>query len=298
MDESTKKRIARQHVLADKLMGLDAVPCDQGVAAAAVEQAPVVSGGVPGGGSVMGQQGGRMGAMSGRVRGQGGVSGGVGGGAVSRGNVQVGGGMRELVAIDALGLGREDKTERLRRMYEDEVSGCEKCGLCRGRTQVVFGEGDVDAAVMFVGEGPGYHEDVQGRPFVGKSGELLDKQIGAMQMERGEVYIANVVKCRPPNNRTPVVEEVEACRDYLQRQIAIIEPKVIITLGGPAAKLLLDTTEGITRLRGRWHSYRGVKPGIPVMPTFHPAYLLRQYTKENRMKVWSDLQEAMKKVKE
>lgn len=190
-------------------------------------------------------------------------------------------------------LDRQQKIEALGQMDEQEVRGCTACVLCENRIQTVFGEGDPDARIMFVGEGPGQNEDEQGRPFVGRSGDLLDKQIQAMGFKRSDVYIANVVKCRPPNNRTPLANEVEACSGYLRRQIEIIRPNVIITLGGPAAKLVLGTSEGITRIRGAWHEYTAVNPPVPVMPTFHPAYLLRQYTKENRAKVWSDLKAAL-----
>lgn len=193
-------------------------------------------------------------------------------------------------------MSREHKTQALSEMDQQEVRGCTRCGLCDSRTQTVFGEGDPDAAIMFIGEGPGQNEDEQGRPFVGRSGELLNKQIQAMGFTRDEVYIANVVKCRPPNNRTPQANEVDACGDYLRRQIQIIRPKVIITLGGPAAKLVLGVKEGITRIRGTWHEYPGVDPPVPVMPTFHPAYLLRAYTKDNRAMVWSDLKKALAKV--
>ncbi len=191
---------------------------------------------------------------------------------------------------------RQQKAQALLQMDQQEVQGCESCVLCQQRTQTVFGEGDPDAQIMFIGEGPGQHEDEQGRPFVGRSGELLDKQIKAMGFEREQVYIANVVKCRPPDNRTPLAGEVDACWVYLRRQIQIIRPQVIITLGGPAAKLVLGTKEGITRIRGTWHAYEGVDPPVPVMPTFHPAYLLRKYTKENRANVWSDLKAALTKL--
>ncbi len=195
-------------------------------------------------------------------------------------------------------MDRQEKIDALDAMDRQEVRGCSKCVLCEGRIQTVFGEGDPDTAIMFVGEGPGQNEDEQGRPFVGRSGDLLEKQIQAMGFQRSEVYIANVVKCRPPNNRTPLADEVEACSDYLRRQIEIIRPKVIITLGGPAAKLVLGIKEGITRVRGTWHEYPGVQPAVPVMPTFHPAYLLRQYTQENRAKVWSDLKAALKRLED
>lgn len=193
-------------------------------------------------------------------------------------------------------LDRQQKIELLSQMEEHEVRNCTACVLCEQRIQAVFGEGDPDAAIMFIGEGPGQSEDEQGRPFVGRSGELLEKQIQAMGFKRSQVYIANVVKCRPPNNRTPLTGEVEACSGFLRRQIEIIRPKVIITLGGPAAKRVLGTDEGITRIRGVWHEYAQVDPPVPVMPTFHPAYLLRQYTTENRAKVWSDLKAALKRL--
>ena len=175
-------------------------------------------------------------------------------------------------------------------MEEQEVRGCVKCPLHQSRTQTVFGEGDPDAPIMFIGEGPGQTEDEQGRPFVGRAGELLNKMIEAMGYQREQVYITNIVKSRPPNNRAPNPAEVSACWPYLRRQIEIIRPKAIVTLGGPAAKTLLETREGITRLRGTWYQYNEVQPPVPVMPTFHPAYLLRAYTRENRARVWSDLQ--------
>ncbi|MBI1338167.1 MAG: uracil-DNA glycosylase [Phycisphaera sp.] len=178
-------------------------------------------------------------------------------------------------------------------MDEHEVRVCTKCELCRARTNTVFGEGDVDARLMFIGEGPGQNEDEQGRPFVGRAGELLDKQITAMGLERGQVFIANVVKCRPPNNRTPTPVEVDACFDYLRRQIRAIGPEVIVTLGGPATKKIAQTDRGITSIRGTWHRYEDQGLVIPVMPTFHPAYLLRAYNLDNRKKVWSDLQKVM-----
>ncbi len=155
---------------------------------------------------------------------------------------------------------------------EREASGCTRCPLARGRTNVVFGVGHPDADLMFIGEGPGAQEDLQGEPFVGRSGKLLDQ---LMQEELGfgrdKCYIANVVKCRPPGNRDPMPEEITACRPYLEGQIELIDPRVIVSLGNFATKLLLDTTEGITRLRGRSYPFgRGV-----LVPTFHPAALLR-----------------------
>ncbi len=156
-------------------------------------------------------------------------------------------------------------------------------------TKLVFGEGDVDAKLMFIGEGPGETEDQQGRPFVGAAGELLDKMITAMGLSRAEVYIANVVKYRPPGNRTPTTEEAAVQGPYLARQVAIIHPRAIVALGGTAAKFALQSDTGITRLRGQWASFTHTDPMLPVMPTFHPAYLLRSYTTDNRKKVWADL---------
>lgn len=153
--------------------------------------------------------------------------------------------------------------------------GCTRCPLAAGRTHVVFGEGDPDADLMIVGEGPGRDEDLQGRPFVGRSGQLLDKLLlEEAGLGRHEVYIANVVKCRPPNNRDPLPGEIASCRPYLDQQVAIIDPAVVITLGNFASKTLLGTTEGITRLRGRTYPYPGAS-GPVIVPTFHPAAALR-----------------------
>ena len=163
---------------------------------------------------------------------------------------------------------------------------CQKCPLCKSRKNVVFGEGAPNADLMFIGEGPGYDEDQQGRPFVGKAGELLTKMISAMQFTREQVYIANIVKCRPPKNRNPLPEEASACMPYLQRQIELIQPKVIVVLGAVPLKYLLNKT-GIMRSRGNWDSYKGIK----VMPTFHPAYLLRN--PGAKREVWNDLQQVM-----
>lgn len=196
-------------------------------------------------------------------------------------------------------LNRTKRIELLKLMDENEVQQCTKCELCNSRTNTVFGEGDPEANLMFIGEGPGQTEDETGRPFVGRAGDMLTKQITAIGLEREQVFIANVVKCRPPNNRVPSPAEAEACWEYLQRQIGIIRPKVIVTLGGPAMQRLLHLKEGITRVRGTWHEITVPGAGvIPVLPTFHPAYLLRAYTKENRAKVWSDLKAAKAKVEQ
>jgi len=175
-----------------------------------------------------------------------------------------------------------------------ELGECTRCPLCEGRNRIVFGDGNPDAELMFVGEGPGEQEDRRGLPFVGRAGELLTRMIErGMGIPRTEVYICNIVKCRPPGNRTPLAHEVSACRPFLDRQIDAVRPRVIVTLGKPAGSLLLGRDIAITRVRGSWHEYRG----IPVMPTFHPAYLLRQYTPENRRLVWQDLQAAQQRAR-
>jgi len=175
---------------------------------------------------------------------------------------------------------------------ERAIHGCLACPLGPGRLKFVFGEGDPQARLLFVGEGPGRDEDLQGRPFVGKAGELLDKMIGAIGMKREEAYIANVVKCRPPDNRTPTSDEARACLGYLHRQIELIQPAVIVTLGATPLRELLGVTEGITRVRGQWKRLKVGDREIPVMPTFHPAYVLRQYTQDVRRAVWEDLKAA------
>jgi DNA polymerase len=163
------------------------------------------------------------------------------------------------------------------------AAGCTLCRLSEKRKTVVFGEGDPKAGVMFIGEGPGAEEDRTGRPFVGQAGQLLDRMIFAMGFRREEVYIANVVKCRPPGNRDPEEDEVAACADYLDRQIDLVEPSVIVALGKPASRRLTGTNKPMGALRGRWSSYRGT----PLMPVFHPAYLLRQ--PKLKREAWEDL---------
>ena len=174
---------------------------------------------------------------------------------------------------------------------ERTIQGCLACPLGSGRLRFVFGEGSPSARLMFIGEGPGRDEDLQGRPFVGKAGELLDKMIGALGLQRSEVYIANVVKCRPPDNRTPTAQEAQRCLGYLRRQIEMIRPSVIVTLGATPLRELLGVQTGITRIRGQWQRL-DMLGGLPVMPTFHPAYVLRQYTQDVRRAVWEDLQAA------
>jgi DNA polymerase len=163
------------------------------------------------------------------------------------------------------------------------LGDCQRCPLHENRTNIVFGEGDPEAELVFVGEAPGYHEDQQGRPFVGKAGTLLNKMIRAMGIERGDTYICNVLKSRPPDNRDPNPNEIASCIPFLEKQIDIIQPEVICTLGRPATQNLLDTNEGIGQLRGTWQTYEG----IDVMPTYHPAYLLRN--ESMKPKTWDDL---------
>ena len=172
---------------------------------------------------------------------------------------------------------------------------CTRCRLAQGRTQIVFGDGAPDADLLFVGEGPGEQEDLQGVPFVGRAGELLTQMIEkGLGVPRRSVYICNIVKCRPPQNRTPQPDEVNACRPFLDGQIDAVAPRVIVALGKPATSLLLGRDVSITRVRGIWQEYRGT----PVMPTFHPAFVLRQYTAENRRLVWADLKAALARVRE
>ena len=174
----------------------------------------------------------------------------------------------------------------------EALGDCRRCGLCEGRNTIVFGDGNPNAEILFVGEGPGEQEDRTGLPFVGRAGELLTQMIEkGMGISRRDVYICNIVKCRPPGNRNPLPPEVSACRPFLDGQIAAVGPKVIVALGKPAASLLLDREIAITRLRGTWHDYRG----IPLMPTLHPAFVLRQYTPENRRAVWQDLKAALER---
>jgi len=199
-------------------------------------------------------------------------------------------------AGEAAGMGPEQKAEALQALDVGEVQRCANCRLAPSRTHTVFGEGNPDADLVFIGEGPGQEEDRTGRPFVGRAGELLTKMIRAMGLTRQDVFICNMVKCRPPQNRAPMPDEVEACWDYLIRQLQILQPKAIVTLGNPATKGLLNTRTGITRLRGTWQKLPDIGEGLegtPVMPTFHPAYVLRQYTPDIRRNVWGDLQQVM-----
>jgi uracil-DNA glycosylase family 4 len=173
-------------------------------------------------------------------------------------------------------------------VIREDIGDCQRCKLCRSRTRIVFGAGSPQARLMFIGEGPGQDEDRAGEPFVGAAGQLLTRIIAAINLRRDEVYIANVVKCRPPENRPPEPDEIATCFPFLRRQIAAIRPLFICTLGASAAQTLLGTTEPISRLRGRFFDYEGIR----VLPTFHPAYLLRN--PEKKREVWEDMQRLMK----
>jgi DNA polymerase len=194
-----------------------------------------------------------------------------------------------VVAAAPPGSAPADERRTRLALLAEEVRACTRCVLHESRRQTVFSRGDPFAELAFIGEGPGFDEDAQGFPFVGASGQLLDRMIAAMGYRRDDVYVANVVKCRPPNNRKPEPTEMASCLPYLVQQLGLVKPKVMVALGATAMQGLCGTTEGITRLRGKWKLYKG---SIPVMPTFHPAYLLRQPAAKRE--VWLDLQEVMK----
>jgi len=175
---------------------------------------------------------------------------------------------------------------------EEEIKDCNKCKLCSGRKNIVFGVGNKDADIMFIGEGPGADEDIQGEPFVGKAGKLMEKAFEALEIEREKVYIANIVKCRPPQNRNPEQDEANACMDYLRNQVLLINPKIIVLLGSVALKNILGEDYGITNSRGKWIE----KKGIWYLPTFHPAALLRDDSK--KIDFWRDLKLIKEKLKE
>lgn len=181
--------------------------------------------------------------------------------------------------------------ETLQQIQAD-LGNCTRCKLHHSRTNIVFGEGNPNAEIMFIGEGPGETEDLQGRPFVGRAGQLLDKIIEAMGYKRADVYIANVVKSRPPNNRPPEQDEIAACSPFLFRQITAIQPKILVALGGTALKCLLGEEAKITKLRGQFIEFRG----IPLMPTFHPSYLLRNPSAKKV--VLEDMQNVLQRLKQ
>ncbi|MBN1332663.1 MAG: uracil-DNA glycosylase [Synergistales bacterium] len=183
------------------------------------------------------------------------------------------------------------------RLLQEKVQTCTLCELHKGRNLTVFGEGPIDASLMLIGEGPGAEEDREGRPFVGKAGKLLTRILDAAGISRKEVFISNVVKCRPPNNRIPSLEEMMACNKYLEAQIALINPEVIVCLGSTPTKWLLKTTEGISKIRGNWFKWRG----LDLMPMFHPSYLLRNQSRKPgspKELTWKDIQEVKRRLDE
>lgn len=188
------------------------------------------------------------------------------------------------------GLRRLSDKERDLKALREEIGDCVRCKLSMQRKNIVFGEGNLMASIMFIGEAPGSEEDLQGRPFVGDAGQLLTRLINKMGFKREDVYIANIVKCRPPFNRDPEEDEIKTCLPFLKRQIEIIYPSIIVSLGRISAWTLLNTRIPITKLRGRFYEYEG----IPLMPTFHPAYLLRN--PKDKWLVWSDMQQVLHKL--
>ena len=194
--------------------------------------------------------------------------------------------------IDLIPLAPEnDSLERI----SNDIGDCKRCRLCEGRNKIVFGAGNGNSSLVFVGEGPGADEDASGLPFVGRAGQLLTQMIEGTALKEGiaikrpDVYICNVVKCRPPENRAPQPDEMEICGQFLFRQLSAIKPKAICALGATAAKAVLGTKEGVTKLRGNWHKWRD----IPVMVTYHPSYLLRPYNQNAKREAWEDLKKVL-----
>ena len=187
------------------------------------------------------------------------------------------------------GWGKKRKTNRVETLaaIRADLGACRRCSLCESRKQIVFGEGDVNARLVFVGEAPGYEEDKRGVPFVGAAGQLLSKILDAMHLYRDAVYICNIVKCRPPGNRNPKPNEIVACKPFLERQLKAIQPEVICALGSFAARTLLETETPISKLRGTFYDFRGTR----ILPTYHPAYLLRN--PEKKRDVWEDMKKLM-----
>jgi uracil-DNA glycosylase len=266
MTDPQRQRIARQHLETSIFLGVDFLPVRMEVGERRADDDPI---GTPAGSE-----------LSGRERDE-----------VRPDEVSSPANPQAAMVDDA-------KVIALAELRDRHDRACPHCTSATGHTQTVFGEGNPDADLMFIGEAPGEEEDRTGRPFVGRAGQKLNQIIEAMGFKRDNVYIANVLKSRPPNNRTPLKPEVDACGPFLAEQIRIIQPQVIVTLGGPATKMMLDTETGITRLRGQWSEYVDITANlaIPVMPTFHPAYLLRNYTPETRKQVWSDMQAVLQRL--
>lgn len=196
----------------------------------------------------------------------------------------------EALGIERIPLSIPSRALSLRELRE-EIGDCQRCKLSKERKNIVFGEGNPSAPIMFIGEAPGGEEDIQGRPFVGEAGKVLTNLITKMGFQRQKLYIGNIVKCRPPLNRDPEEDEINTCLPFIKQQIEIISPKVIISLGRISAHTLIGTKTPISKLRGRFYSYEG----IPLMPTFHPAYLLRN--PKDKWLVWDDAQKVLEKLK-
>jgi DNA polymerase len=194
---------------------------------------------------------------------------------------------QSLASVEGWGRGQALKPETLEDISAD-LGDCRRCGLSKNRNNIVFGEGDSSARLMFVAEGPGFEEDKTGKPFVGAAGKLLTKIIEAIKLTRDQVYICNIVKCRPPNNRNPEPDEIKICLPFLERQIAAVKPEFICALGSVAAQTLLNTKTYVSKLRGKFHDYKGIK----LLATYHPAYLLRNPDKKRD--VWEDMKMLMK----
>jgi uracil-DNA glycosylase len=202
---------------------------------------------------------------------------------------------RAPAAYNYIRAGENMSKEEALEQLADRIRSCKACAIGNSRQNSVPGEGNANAELVFVGEAPGAEEDKTGRPFVGRAGQLLTKIINAMGLEREQVFICNTLKCRPPENRDPQKSEKEACCHLLRNQLSIIEPKIIVALGSHAARELLETEQTIGKLRGRFHEYKPTPDSKPVklMPTYHPAYLLRNYSPDNRKRVWEDMQVVM-----
>jgi uracil-DNA glycosylase len=205
---------------------------------------------------------------------------------------------RTIATQDVAVAGQEDMRESQLIAIAEEVRNCCCCGLGKTRKNAVPGEGNPNAQIVFVGEAPGADEDEQGRPFVGRAGQLLDKIIAAMGLQRKDVFICNVLKCRPPENRDPKPDEIISCIHFLEKQLEIIKPEIIVALGAHAARTLLKSNDSIGQLRGKFLNYytaSGYGP-IKLMATYHPAYLLRNYSDDNRRRVWEDMQKVMREL--
>lgn len=288
IDATTLRRVAAQHARSCALLGVDFVPVKAGPVFEALSTGAELPDG-PGLPSVADR--GQSGAAEG---------GGVEPSASGRGAALFASGKpvpdvgRKQTPTPAERQAAQRELDAIRARYEADAPHKH---FVTDHTNIVFGEGDPCARLMFIGEGPGAEEDRLGRPFVGKAGQLLNEMIAAMGLKREEVYIANVLKTRPPNNATPTQEEARLCAPYLFDQIRVVKPEVIVTLGLPATHLLLNTTDAMARLRGRWAVFTDpAGRDVPVMPTYHPAFILRNYTKEYRQKVWSDLKLVMDRL--